>query len=132
MFSNQTKQISLSQKIKSIALLLSLCFVIVGTCPIQKYILQTFSTEVEVSKQAKSSKGETKVSCTSSEQVFEAPVVETTEMRNLQSSLINSSFDGFIVQLERFQNTKIAGFSTKTEPLYSSIPIHLKNQVFII
>lgn len=132
MFSKPTKQISLAQKIKGIALLLSFCFVIVGTCPIQKYILQVFSSEVEVPKQAKTSKEKTRVNCANSEQVFEVPTEAVREMINLQFPLITSSFGCFLSELNSFQSTNKAVFSNRTEPLYSSIPIHLKNQIFII
>lgn len=131
MFSKQTKQISLSQKIKTIGLLLCLCFVIVGTCPIQKLILQISFVELEASKQSKTSRTETNVSCTYNEQVFEVPVVQFIGVK-LAHIPFTTLFNNLGALRGGYSITETSVLSKNKEPIYSSVSIYLKNQVFII
>lgn len=112
--------------------MLSLCLMMVGTCPIQKFLSSAFSVKVEASKQPSLPASLVKhdVRCAEYKEMVNAPLVE-------QSTQGNSSNALFILLGGALPNCfKEAGRNAlavpREDPIGRAIPLFLRNQVFRI
>lgn len=120
-------------KLKAAALLLSLCLMMVGSCPIQKYLAGAFSIEVEDSKQpAVRQVVKNSVSCTNNKEVIYAPLAEASKTTSASGALFFLFLGTSIYSLIRFLTKEWGKGVKEKDPILTAVPLFVRNQVFRI
>lgn len=122
---------SIYHKIKASVLLICLGFVILGTCPIQKFILSASPVEVETSTQTSISSTVVNTTCSSSEEIVKAPLVDLTKKSN-NNALYFILLSTLAYLFTSFLSSRYISVVNSKIFLVSPISLFLKNQVFRI
>lgn len=124
---------SIYHKIKASVLLLCLGFMILGTCPIQKILLNASSVKTQTSDRKSVSKIvlSNQLSCSYGEEIVKAPLIELTK-KSKNNALYFVLLGTLVYLFTSFVANGTIPFVKKKNTLGSSVPLFLRNQVFII
>ena len=124
---------SIYHKIKASVLLLCLGFMILGTCPIQKILLNASPIKTHTSDQKSVSKivVSNQLSCSYGEEIVKAPLIEITKKSN-NSALYFVLLSALACLFTSFVANGSIPFVKRRNALGSPVPLFLRNQVFII
>lgn len=124
---------SIFHKIKASVLLICLGFVILGTCPIQKFLLNASSVKTQTSDQTGVSEiiVSNQLSCSYGEEIVKAPLIELTKKSN-NNALYFVLLSALVYLFTSFVANGSIPFVKRKNALGSPIPLFLRNQVFII
>lgn len=127
------KTSSIYHRIKALILFLCLAFMILGTCPIQKFLLSATSLKVKTSTKKSVSPPLVKdnLTCSYSEEIVKAPLVELTKKSNDNASLF-ILLNTLAYLFTCFVRKRSIPFVKRRVFFGSSVPLFLRNQVFII
>lgn len=124
---------SIHSKTKASVLLLCLGFMILSTCPIQKFLLSASPVKSENSTQTNASKATAKnqLTCSHGEEIVKAPLIELTK-KSHNKALYFVLLSTFTALFSPFLRNRSVPFVKRDSALVSPVPLFIKNQVFII
>lgn len=123
-----------SPKLKAALLLLSLCLMMVGTCPIQKLLSSTFSVKVDESKQPgiPSVSVTNTLKCAYYKEMIQVPLVELSTRNGASDVVPFLLLPAYVDSLTSFEPGVWMYNGKVKDPTVSSVPLFLRHQVFRI